>query len=78
MVGAANAAVCQWATYQIGFSITLSMRAIYLEGDVNGFASKGESNSPESFIRQSHELDADCLFQLCDPVDYFLEAVVAE
>ena len=70
--------MCQWATYQSGYSITLSARAIYLEGDVNCFASKRESNSLESFNRQHYELDADCLFQLCDPVDHFLEAVVAE
>jgi hypothetical protein len=65
---------CQWATYQSGYSITLSARARHLEGDVNCFASKRKSNS----LVWQPELDADCLFQRCDPIDHFLEAVVAE
>ena len=49
-----------------------------LRGHVAYYGLPSNMHSPESFTRQPYELDANCLFQLCDPVDRFLEAVVAE
>jgi uncharacterized protein involved in response to NO len=58
--------------------LVLVLHTRFMASHTNCFASKRESTHPSHLPCNPYELDADCLFQLCDPVDCFLEAVVAE